>query len=81
MEAKLIYPKWIGGKALIEFPKSPIKGQIFRFIDESKEGWGINTHVYTGSKWVKMRTQESAQKVKVQSIVSRIKPIGNGTKK
>lgn len=81
MEVKLIYPKWIGGKALIEFPKSPIQGQIFRFIDGSKEGWGVNTHVYTGNRWVKMRTLDSAQKMKVQSIGSSIKPIRNGTKK
>lgn len=73
MEAKLIYPKWIGGKAQIEFPKSPIKGQMFQFIDRSSEDWAVNIHVYTGSKWVKMRTQESAPKGKVQAITGKIR--------
>ena len=75
MEAKLIYPKWIGGKAQIEFPKSPIVGQMFKFIDRSSEDWAVNIHVYTGSKWVKMKTQEFAPKGKVQAITNRIKPI------
>ena len=72
---KLIYPKWIGGKSQIEFPKSPIKGQMFRFIDRSSEDWEVNVHVYSGDRWVKMRTQESAPKEKVQAITNRIKPI------
>jgi hypothetical protein len=75
MEAKLIYPKWIGGKAQIEFPKSPIKGQMFKFIDRSSEDWAVNIHVYTGSKWVKMRTRESTPKEKFQVITNRMKPI------
>lgn len=75
MEAKLIYPKWINGKAQIEFPKSPIKGQMFKFIDQSKEDWAAETHVYTGDRWVKMKTQDPAPKVKVQSITNRMKPI------
>lgn len=54
MYPKLIYPKWINGKSQIEFPKSPIMGQIFKFIDQSKEDWVVNIHVYTGDKWVKM---------------------------
>ena len=56
MEAKLIYPKWVGGKAQIEFPKSPITGQIFKFIDQSKldwEFWEVQTYFYTGTKWLK----------------------------
>ena len=81
MEAKLIYPKWIGGQAQIEFPKSPIKGQIFKFVDGSKEDWAIDIHVYTGDRWVKMKSQDSAPKVKVQSITSRIKPMKHGTKR
>lgn len=75
MEAKLIYPKWTGEISWFEFPKSPIKGQMFQFVDRSSEDWEVNIHVYTGSKWVKMRTQESAPKVKVQAITNRIKPI------
>jgi hypothetical protein len=43
MYPKLIYPKWINGKAQIEFPKSPIMGQIFKFIDQSKEDWAVQT--------------------------------------
>lgn len=73
MYPKLIYPKWIGGKAQIEFPKSPIKGQMFKFIDQSKEDWAVNVHVYTGDRWVKMKTQESAPKDKVQTITGRIR--------
>jgi hypothetical protein len=73
METKLIYPKWIGGKALIEFPKCPIKGQMFKFIDRSSEDWAVNIHVYTGDRWVKMRTQESAPKEKVQAITGKIR--------
>ena len=75
MEAKLIYPKWIGGKSQIEFPRSPIKGQMFKFIDRSSEDWAVNIHVYTGSKWVKMKSQEFAPKGKVQAITNRMKPI------
>ena len=70
MEAKLIYPKWINGKAQIEFPKSPITGQIFKFIDQSKldwEVWEVQAYFYTGDKWVKMKTQDSVLKDKVQS--------------
>lgn len=80
MYPKLIYPKWVGGKAQIEFPKSPIKGQIFKFIDQSKEDWAVNTHVYTGDRWVKMKTQDSVLKDKVQSAtissprIRKIKP-------
>ena len=77
METKLIYPKWIGGKSQIEFPKSPIKGQMFKFIDQSKEDWAVNVHVYTGSKWVKMKSRESAPKEKVQSITGRIRRLPN----
>lgn len=73
MYPKLIYPKWINGKAQIEFPKSPIKGQMFKFIDQSKEDWAVNVHVYTGDRWVKMKTQESAPKDKVQTITGRIR--------
>ena len=54
MEAKLIYPKWINGKAQIEFPKSPIMGQIFKFIDQSKLDWDVQTYIYTGTKWLKI---------------------------
>jgi hypothetical protein len=72
MEAKLIYPKWIGGKAQIEFPKSPITGQIFKFIDGSKPDWESSTYIYTGTKWLK---SPPTPKGKVQSITSRIKPI------
>ena len=53
MEAKLIYPKWIDGKAQIEFPKSPFMGQIFKFIDQSKLDWEVQTYIYTGTKWFK----------------------------
>jgi len=77
MYPKLIYPKWINGQAQIEFPKSPIKGQMFKFIDQSKEDWAVNTHVYTGSKWVKIRTQETAPKGKVQTITGRIPRLPN----
>ena len=77
METKLIYPKWIGGKSQIGFPKSPIKGQMFQFIDRSSEDWEVNIHVYTGDRWVKMRTPESAPKVKVQSITGRIRRLPN----
>ena len=77
MEAKLIYPKWINGKAQIEFPKSPIKGQMFKFIDQSKEDWAVNTHVYTGLKWVKMGTQETTPEGKVQTITGRIPRLPN----
>lgn len=72
MYPKLIYPKWINGKAQIEFPKSPIMGQIFKFIDQSKEDWAVQTYFYTGSKWLKA---PPTPKGKVQSITSRIKPI------
>ena len=80
MEAKLIYPKWINGKAQIEFPKSPITGQIFKFIDQSKldwEFWEVQTYFYTGTKWLKT---PPTPKGKVQSITGRIKPINHGTK-
>jgi len=77
MYPKLIYPKWIGGKSQIEFPKSPIKGQMFKFIDRSSEDWAVNIHVYTGSKWVKMKSQESAPKEKVQAITGRIRRLPN----
>ena len=74
MEAKLIYPKWINGKAQIEFPKSPITGQIFKFVDGSKEekDWEAQTYIYTGTKWLKT---PPTPKGKVQSITNRMKPI------
>ena len=53
MYPKLIYPKWINGKSQIEFPKSPIVGQIFKFIDQSKFDWEAQTYIYTGTKWFK----------------------------
>ena len=78
MEAKLIYPKWINGKAQIEFPKSPIVGQIFKFIDQSKfDDWEAQTYIYTGTKWLKT---PPTPKGKVQSITGRIKPINHGAK-
>ena len=48
---------------------------MFKFIDRSSEDWEVNIHVYSGDRWVKMRTQESAPKEKVQAITNRIKPI------
>ena len=53
MYPKLIYPKWINGKAQIEFPRNPIMGQMFKFIDRSSEDWAVNTYFYTGTKWLK----------------------------
>ena len=74
MEAKLIYPKWIGGKAQMEFPKNPIQGQIFRFIDWSKECWEVNYNVYTGNRWVKMRTLDPTPN-KMPAVTGRIRPL------
>lgn len=70
MEAKLIYPKWINGKAQIEFPKSPITGQIFKFIDQSKFDWEAQTYFYTGTKWLKT---PPTPRWKVKAITDRIR--------
>lgn len=78
MEAKLIYPKWINGKVQIEFPKSPIMGQIFKFIDQSKLDWEAQTYIYTGTKWLKTPLTPWG---KVKSITNRIKPISHGAKR
>ena len=72
MYPKLIYPKWINGKAQIEFPKSPIMGQIFKFIDQSKEDWAVQTYFYTGSKWLKA---PPTPRWRVKAITDRMKPI------
>jgi hypothetical protein len=71
---KLIYPKWIGGKSQIEFPKSPIKGQIFKFIDQSKEDWDVQTYFYTGSKWLKA---PPTPRWRVKAITDRIRRLPN----
>jgi len=79
MYPKLIYPKWIGGKAQIEFPKSPIMGQIFKFIDQSKfDDWEAQTYIYTGSKWLKA---PPTPRWRAKVITDRIKPIRNGANK
>ena len=63
----------------VKFPANPIKGQLYTFIDYNNycpgKGYFCSTHVYTGDRWVKMRTRESTPKGKVQAITSRIKPI------
>ena len=74
MYPKLIYSKWISGKSQIEFPKSPIVGQIFKFIDQSKEDWAVNTYFYTGSKWFKT---PSTPRGRVQTITDRISRLPN----
>lgn len=70
MEAKLIYPKWINGKSQIEFPKSPIVGQIFKFIDQSKFDWEAQTYIYTGTKWLKT---PPTPRGRVKAITDRIR--------
>jgi hypothetical protein len=63
----------------VKFPANPIKGQLYTFIDYNNycpsKGYFCSTHVYTGSKWVKMKSQEFAPKDKVQATTNRIKPI------
>ena len=63
----------------VKFPTNPIKGQLYTFIDYNNycpsKGYSCSTHVYTGDRWVKMRTRESTPKEKVQSITNGIKPI------
>jgi hypothetical protein len=62
----------------IKFPSNPIKGQIYIFTDYCPgPGFFSSIHVYTGDKWVKMRTQDTSYtpKEKVQTITNRIKPI------
>ena len=63
----------------VKFPANPIKGQLYTFIDYNNycpiKGYFCSTHVYTGDRWVKMRTRESTPKEKVQSISNGIKPI------
>ncbi len=63
----------------VKFPTNPIKGQLYTFIDYNNycpsKGYFCSTHVYTGDRWVKMRTRESTPKEKVQSISNGIKPI------
>jgi hypothetical protein len=60
----------------VKFPANPIKGQIYTFTDYCPgKGPFSSTHVYTGDRWVKMRTRESTPKEKFQAITNRIKPI------
>ena len=63
----------------VKFPANPIKGQLYTFIDYNNycpsKGYFSSTHVYTGDRWVKMRTRESTPKEKFQAITNRIKPI------
>jgi len=62
----------------VKFPSNPIKGQIYTFTDYCPgKGFFSSIHVYTGDKWVKMRTQDTSYtpKEKVQTITNRIKPI------
>jgi hypothetical protein len=63
----------------VKFPTNPINGQLYTFIDYNNycpsKGYFCSTHVYTGDRWVKMRTRESTPKEKVQSISNGIKPI------
>ena len=62
----------------IKFPANPIKGQIYTFTDYCPgPGFFLSTHVYTGDRWVKIRTPDYAciPKEKVQAITNRIKPI------
>ena len=63
----------------VKFPTNPIKGQLYTFIDYNNycpsKGYFCSTHVYTGDRWVKMKSQEFAPKDKVQAITNRIKPI------
>ena len=63
----------------VKFPANPIKGQLCTFIDYNNycpsKGYFSSTHVYTGDRWVKMRTRESTPKEKFQAITNRIKPI------
>ena len=63
----------------VKFPANPINGQLYTFIDYNNycpsKGYFSSTHVYTGDRWVKMKTQEFAPKGKVQAITNRMKPI------
>lgn len=62
-----------------KFPTNPINGQLYTFIDYNNycpsKGYSCSTHVYTGDRWVKMRTRESTPKEKFQAITNRMKPI------
>ena len=67
---------------ILRYPANPRKGQIFTFTDYCPgKGYFSSSHIYTGDRWVKMRTQDPSPKVKVQSITGRIKPIKHGAKR
>ena len=63
----------------VKFPSNPIKGQLYTLIDYNNycpsKGYFCSTHVYTGDRWVKMRTRESTPKEKFQAITNRMKQI------
>jgi hypothetical protein len=62
----------------VKFPANPIKGQICTFTDYCPgKGFFSSTHVYTGDRWVKMRTPEFTPKEKVQAITNKLRRISN----
>ena len=61
---------------ILRYPANPRKGQVYTFTDYCPgKGFFSSSHVYTGSKWVKMKSQEFSPKGKVQAITNRMKPI------